>query len=88
MEDSKIWHAENLKRNYQHYSFLRWFGPSVITNVQENYGGSIYYNTNVLVENQVCFHKEVVFYHPVGKIWSYKHKGFDRRFNNMENALC
>ncbi|CAL7942889.1 unnamed protein product [Xylocopa violacea] len=44
------WHEENLKLNPKHYAQpLRLFGHRAITNVQENWGAKIYYNTLVKI---------------------------------------
>lgn len=42
------WHAENLELNPKHYAQpMRFFGHRVISNIQENWGAKIYYNTLV-----------------------------------------
>ena len=44
VNDSFKFHEENLKINADHYSFLRHFGPSTITRLQEHRGARIYFN--------------------------------------------
>ncbi|NXL98081.1 TAM41 protein, partial [Tyrannus savana] len=46
VDDSVTWHMMNLLKNRSHYSFLKFFGPNQITNIQ-SYGAGIYYNTLV-----------------------------------------
>ncbi len=53
VEDPLEWHKENLQRNGHHYSFLKHFGPNTIVKLQQQSAG-VYYNTLVVVENQVC----------------------------------
>lgn len=38
------WHSLNMKYNPQHYSGLRFLGSNVISKVQDNIGGGVYYN--------------------------------------------
>lgn len=45
VDDTLAWHQENLKKNRAHYSFLKYFGPRLITRVQENSGANVYFNT-------------------------------------------
>ncbi|EPY54120.1 matrix protein import protein [Schizosaccharomyces cryophilus OY26] len=45
------WHELNIQQNPSHYSFLKYLGPKIIANVQDNYGANIYYNTQVRVGN-------------------------------------
>ena len=47
------WHKENLAMNSKHYSSLKWLGPQRITNIQQNYGAGIYYNTLVPFEQRL-----------------------------------
>nr|CAB3266805.1 phosphatidate cytidylyltransferase, mitochondrial-like [Phallusia mammillata] len=48
VDDAKKWHSENLQRNRTHYSaIMRNAGVERITNVMQNYGASVYYNTNI-----------------------------------------
>lgn len=56
VDDPYNWHKENLKCNPSDYSFMRYFGPSFITDYQEGYGAQIYCNTLVPIENG-CFIK-------------------------------
>lgn len=51
------WHEENIKRNWHHYSFLRYLGSESITAVQRLSAG-VYYNTSVRVESQVCMYHD------------------------------
>ncbi|XP_019882039.1 phosphatidate cytidylyltransferase, mitochondrial [Camponotus floridanus] len=48
VRNANKWHAENLVNNPNHYAQpLRFFGPKTITNVQEQLGAKIFYNTLV-----------------------------------------
>ncbi|XP_062501651.1 phosphatidate cytidylyltransferase, mitochondrial-like [Corticium candelabrum] len=47
VHNSSLWHEENLKINQEHYSALQKFGPRVVTQIQRNYGASVYYNSLV-----------------------------------------
>lgn len=51
VEDSFEFHKENLKLNSNHYSFLKHFGLNTILYFQKNYGGKIYYNTLIKIDN-------------------------------------
>jgi len=44
VNNSFKFHEENLKINPYHYSFLRYFGASTITRMQETRGARIYFN--------------------------------------------
>lgn len=46
VDDPVVWHEENLRRNPEHYSFLRWMGAGTIARVQM-WGAGVYYNTHV-----------------------------------------
>ena len=48
------WHEENLKRNRDHYSFVRHLGSKGITSLQKLSAG-VYYNTLVTIDSQVCY---------------------------------
>ncbi|XP_061474075.1 phosphatidate cytidylyltransferase, mitochondrial [Rhineura floridana] len=52
VDDSVSWHMMNLLKNRNHYSFLKYFGPKLISNIQ-NYGAGIYYNTLVPCNGRV-----------------------------------
>ncbi|XP_034962113.1 phosphatidate cytidylyltransferase, mitochondrial isoform X2 [Zootoca vivipara] len=52
VDDSVTWHMMNLLKNRNHYSFLKYFGPKPISNVQ-NCGAGIYYNTLVPCNGRV-----------------------------------
>ncbi|XP_077531769.1 phosphatidate cytidylyltransferase, mitochondrial-like isoform X2 [Haemaphysalis longicornis] len=47
VDDPLSWHRENLKRNWKHYSFLRYGGPYLVNKVQKDFGAYVYYNTFV-----------------------------------------
>ncbi|KAM9325431.1 phosphatidate cytidylyltransferase, mitochondrial [Gastrophryne carolinensis] len=53
VDDPVTWHTMNLMQNRSHYSFLKYTGPKPITNVQENYGAGVYYNTLVPCDGKV-----------------------------------
>lgn len=52
VDDPTSWHRENIVRNPQHYSFMRYFGPRAICDVQR-YPAGVYYNTLVTVDSQL-----------------------------------
>ncbi|KAF7249688.1 Phosphatidate cytidylyltransferase, mitochondrial [Varanus komodoensis] len=52
VDDSVMWHMMNLSKNRDHYSFLKYLGPKLISNIQ-NYGAGIYYNTLVPCNGRV-----------------------------------
>ena len=47
VRDPAEWHAQNLKHNRSHYSFLARLGSDAIASIQEDFGASAYYNTLV-----------------------------------------
>jgi translocator assembly and maintenance protein 41 len=51
VNNSFKFHQENLKLNPYHYSFLRHFGASTITRMQETRGAKIYFNPYVKFSN-------------------------------------
>ena len=51
VNNSFKFHEANLKLNPNHYSFLRHFGPSTITRMQETRGARIYFNPYVKFPN-------------------------------------
>jgi hypothetical protein len=51
VNNSFKFHEENLKINPNHYSFLRYFGVSTITRMQETRGARIYFNPYVKFNN-------------------------------------
>lgn len=51
VNNSFKFHEENLKLNSHHYSFLRHFGVSTITRMQETRGARIYFNPYVKFPN-------------------------------------
>ena len=51
VNNSFKFHEENLKLNPYHYSFLRYFGVSTITRIQETKGARIYFNPYVKLNN-------------------------------------
>lgn len=53
VDDPVRWHAENLRRNGEHYSFLRRLGPKYVARVQERHGARVYYNTLVPCEGRL-----------------------------------
>ena len=55
VDDAELWHAENIKTNRHHYSFLRHCGSDVLAKVQRA-GGGVYYNTLVEIDSQVHVH--------------------------------
>uniref|UniRef100_A0A4W2ICZ9 Phosphatidate cytidylyltransferase, mitochondrial n=1 Tax=Bos indicus x Bos taurus TaxID=30522 RepID=A0A4W2ICZ9_BOBOX len=53
VDDPVAWHSKNLKRNWNHYSFLKVLGPRIITAVQNNYGAGVYYNTLITCDGRL-----------------------------------
>jgi translocator assembly and maintenance protein 41 len=53
VNNSNRFHEENLKMNPYHYSFLRHFGVSTITRMQETRGARIYFNPYVKFNNDL-----------------------------------
>lgn len=51
------WHSLNLRQNRNHYSFMGSFGSKSIQVVQQNFGGKMYYNTDVKLGTDLvsCF---------------------------------
>ena len=52
VNNPEVWHRENLRMNRKHYSFLKYFGPGVIADVQSRYGASVYFNTLVEIQDR------------------------------------
>lgn len=52
VDNPQKWHADNLKANRAHYSFLSAFGPKYITKVQ-HFGAGVFFNTLVRCEGQL-----------------------------------
>lgn len=53
VDDPVEWHSKNLKKNWNHYSFLKIFGPRIISTVQNNYGAGVYYNPLIMCDGRV-----------------------------------
>ena len=53
VDDPVAWHSKNLKKNWNHYSFLKVLGPRFITTVQNNYGAGVYYNPLIMCDGRV-----------------------------------
>lgn len=53
VDDTNQWHSENLSRNNQHYSGLKylWDNANTITRIQENHGAKMYFNPYVEIGN-------------------------------------
>lgn len=52
VSDPMEWHRKNMESNSIHYSFLRLFGPSFISNIQRLPAG-VYYNTLVKMDSHL-----------------------------------
>ena len=52
VEDANSWHAENVKNNKHHYSFLHHLGSKRISKIQR-LPACVYYNTFVQIGDQV-----------------------------------
>ncbi|XP_036075209.1 phosphatidate cytidylyltransferase, mitochondrial isoform X2 [Rousettus aegyptiacus] len=53
VDDPVAWHSKNLKKNWNHYSFLKVLGAKVITTVQNNYGAGVYYNPLIMCDGKL-----------------------------------
>uniref|UniRef100_A0A8C0AJU9 Phosphatidate cytidylyltransferase, mitochondrial n=1 Tax=Bos mutus grunniens TaxID=30521 RepID=A0A8C0AJU9_BOSMU len=53
VDDPVAWHSKNLKKNWNHYSFLKVLGPRIITAVQNNYGAGVYYNPLITCDGRL-----------------------------------
>lgn len=51
VKDSEEFHSENLIRNSDHYSFLKYLGPIGLKKVQEDYGSKMYFNTLIPLDD-------------------------------------
>ncbi|KAG1693275.1 hypothetical protein DVH05_023740 [Phytophthora capsici] len=47
VDDPQAWHEQNIARNPQHYSLLKYLGAANVAAFQENFGAGVYYNTLV-----------------------------------------
>ena len=47
VDNVQEWHQENMSRHPSHYSWLSWFGSSVVAYVQDRLASGVYYNTLV-----------------------------------------
>nr|XP_035129555.2 phosphatidate cytidylyltransferase, mitochondrial isoform X3 [Callithrix jacchus] len=53
VDDPFAWHSKNLKKNWNHYSFLKVLGPKMITSIQNNYGAGVYYNSLITCDGRL-----------------------------------
>ncbi|KAM8925993.1 phosphatidate cytidylyltransferase, mitochondrial isoform 2-T2 [Lycaon pictus] len=53
VDDPVAWHSKNLKKNWNHYSFLKVLGPKIITTVQNDYGAGVYYNPFIMCDGRL-----------------------------------
>ncbi|XP_037584760.1 phosphatidate cytidylyltransferase, mitochondrial isoform X1 [Cebus imitator] len=53
VDDPVAWHSKNLKKNWNHYSFLKVLGPKFITSIQNNYGAGVYYNSLIMCDGRL-----------------------------------
>ncbi|CAG0898168.1 unnamed protein product [Darwinula stevensoni] len=51
VDNAKLWHEDNVRKNPSHYSFLKYFGSSFIETVQHAWGAKVYFNTLVRFED-------------------------------------
>jgi hypothetical protein len=54
VDNPEKWHADNLRLNPGHYSFMRMLGPKRISQVQRDYGAKLYFNPMVTYDDMVC----------------------------------
>ncbi|XP_012564290.2 phosphatidate cytidylyltransferase, mitochondrial [Hydra vulgaris] len=45
VENSLLWHQQNLLKYPHHYSFVRYFGTNFVSFLNKNYGAKVYFNT-------------------------------------------
>ncbi|XP_018916896.2 phosphatidate cytidylyltransferase, mitochondrial [Bemisia tabaci] len=57
VDDSLKFHETNLRLNSSHYSFLKSFGPGVISKVQDNWSAKVYFNTLIPLQEYNAFFK-------------------------------
>ncbi|XP_071440604.1 phosphatidate cytidylyltransferase, mitochondrial [Hetaerina americana] len=50
VEDPVEWHKENISRHPHHYSVLRYLGEQFVSQLQENWGAKVYFNTLIPFE--------------------------------------
>ncbi|XP_046391979.1 phosphatidate cytidylyltransferase, mitochondrial [Ischnura elegans] len=50
VEDPEEWHKENMSRHPHHYSGLRYLGEQFVSQLQENWGAKVYFNTLIPFE--------------------------------------
>lgn len=62
VDDTYEWHAENLKRNPSDYSFLKYFGPKIISEYQDNAAG-VYFNTLIPIDDKCTIKYGVIQTH-------------------------
>ncbi|XP_060036674.1 phosphatidate cytidylyltransferase, mitochondrial isoform X3 [Erinaceus europaeus] len=53
VDDPVDWHSRNLKKNWNHYSFLKVLGPKLISTIQNDYGAGVYYNTLIMCDGRL-----------------------------------
>ena len=53
VDNPEQWHRENMEKNSEHYSILKYFGPKYIATFQDTYGARVYYNTLVKFEDRL-----------------------------------
>lgn len=46
-------HRDNLTLNPNHYSSIRYLGPSILSSVQTSFGANVYFNTHITVGNLI-----------------------------------
>lgn len=51
VENSREFHVQNLSTNQWHYSNLSYLGADFLSQVQQNYGGKLYFNTDVSLKD-------------------------------------
>lgn len=53
VDDPVTWHTLNLLQNRNHYSILKFLGPTKISSIQNDHGASVYYNTLVPLDGRI-----------------------------------
>ncbi|XP_030632929.1 phosphatidate cytidylyltransferase, mitochondrial isoform X2 [Chanos chanos] len=53
VDDPVTWHTMNLIENRKHYSFLKYLGPKQISNIQNEHGAGVYFNTLIPADGRL-----------------------------------
>lgn len=73
VDNARSWHAENLKRNPRHYSFMRFLGAGRIAYYQTQYPARVYYNTLVRVGERYIKYGVIETKHLITDLLDWEH---------------